>query len=33
MFRILPLALLALYLPLALAGRRSIARRAASPST
>jgi predicted MFS family arabinose efflux permease len=32
MFRILPLALLALYLPLALASRRSIARQTASPS-
>ena len=32
MFRVVPMLLLALYLPLALAGRRAAARRAPSPS-
>jgi hypothetical protein len=32
MFRVVPLVLLAVYLPLALAGRRAVARRAPSPS-
>lgn len=33
MFRVLPVVLVAVYLPLALAGRRAVARRAPSPST